>query len=1032
MKVTLISGPSRSGKTSLVLNEMVKRHQEDPFSYLFVGPSGLYIRKIRERFLEMTGGFSATNFKPIDHFAVDIMRLLRPDWLYIHNHIMRMILREILENHDDEKYRELSNSHVFIDYIQEMIHDVKENAGFEGLFAENDEVADFLKDIYLDVSENLFKKKVYDSFDAYLAAKDYINKINFGEFGKFLILDGFHDFSPAATTFLSNICRSFEEIYITLPDDAHRKEIFYQNESIKELVDTLKNETDLEGNQCIIERVFLKKPSYPEKLKPFLKSIFSENKRDDKKANNVRVFCCHDMFKEIEKVTREVKKLITKDGYKPDDISIVAGDFPLYYQQISKSFDDYGIPYRLEGDLPILESKAIRTLLLPLETGAMGFDPEKIIAMADLGYAGKDIDNKFFESVTVNSRMLYDYPKSTFKKRKASLLNKLNKYKDLLFKKRNAIKSNSEEEFVEQECSVIDEELKRIDTEFKPALDKIFHILKPFESLRKRDCRDYRRYFENWEQLLNLKSNLELYKEENEVLALNRLFESILPDFERLLIFLGKDKLSPSNYFSYLSHILNNERYRTSRNLANRVEIHSLINARHSKKKVKFFLGFKETDYPNVRINPLYSFTQYSMHPPRDLLLTQQKQQKLNLYLAITRTEDHVFFSYPLSTIEGEPILPSPYLDEVLEASKAITEMVGNSEGKREMFQSNLSLCMSIKELKITAGNYFKTPFWENVKKMLTSVEKYVNPEYLENKFSYLNRPFNWKLECNDELRAIIGNNFSYSRLSLYNKCPFRFFLNYVLKLTEKQEGLFELNPLQEGSVLHGVLKDFFSSSFSDWETSLDNHIKKFLMFDSEVIRQFEFKRLKKIIEEYIYIREAKQPANEGEFSPSFFEVSFGFGNNKAVEIVNGIGIRGKIDRLDLDKSTGGLFLIDYKRGSSGEKEQLMLYSLAAEHLYKDEGYFVSGGTFKPLTGKTINSCAFTVNRNGDMEWNFKRSSTLDKEYILSWFSDITSSIYSGHFTPAMLSNSSRCYKCPYSESRFCSALMWRGEENYD
>jgi ATP-dependent helicase/nuclease subunit B len=264
----------------------------------------------------------------------------------------------------------------------------------------------------------------------------------------------------------------------------------------------------------------------------------------------------------------------------------------------------------------------------------------------------------------------------------------------------------------------------------------------------------------------------------------------------------------------------------------------------------------------------------------------------------------------------------------------------------------------------------------------------------------------------------------------MYNKCPFRFFLDYVLNLTEKQEGLFELNPLQEGSVLHAVLKDFYSKSFSDWEASLANHIKKFLMFDSEVIRQFEFKRLKKIIEEYINIREAKKPGIEGEFRPHFFEVSFGFGNNEPVEIIDGIGMRGKIDRLDLDKSTGGLLLIDYKRGSSGEKEQLMLYSLAAEQLFEDEGYYISGGTFKPLTGKTINSCVFTLHRNSNMEWNFKRSTTLDEKYILDWFSDITSSIYSGHFTPAILTNPSQCYKCPYSETRFCSALMWRGEKN--
>ncbi|MFO7882745.1 MAG: PD-(D/E)XK nuclease family protein [Kosmotogaceae bacterium] len=1030
MKITLISGPSSSGKTSFVLNEMKKRHQSDPFSYLFVGPSGLYIRKIRERFLEMTESFSATNFKPIDHFAVDVMRILRPDWLHIRNHVMRMVIREILENHNNETYRELSDSTMFIDYLQEMIHDVKENAGFEGLFAENDEVADFLKDVYGDVSKNLFKKKIYDSFDAYLTSEDYISEINFGEFGEFLILDGFHDFSPAASVFLGNICRSFKEIYLTFPDDVYRKELFYQNESIKELVDKLKERTDLEGNHCTIERIFLKEASYPKKLKPLLKNIFADKPPENTEINNVKVFNCHDMFKEIEKITREVKKLITKERYLPDEISVVTGDFSLYQKQISKTFEDYGIPYRVEGDLPIFESKAIRTLLLPLETATSGFDPEKIIAMADVGFAGKDIDNKFFESVTINSRMLYDIPKSTLKKRRISLLNRLNKYKDLLIKKRKAILTHSEEEFVEQECKVIDEELKRIDTEFKPDLDSIFRVLEPFETQKKRDCRNYRKYFEKWEQLLNLNNNLELYEEEDETLALNRFFEYILPDFERLLIFMGKDKLSPAKYFSYLSHILKNEHYIISRRLANRVEIQSLINARHSNKKVKFFLGFKERDYPFVRINPLYSFTQFSMYPPRDLLLTQEKQQKLNLYLAITRTEDYLFFSYPQSTIEGEPILPSPYLKEILETAHTVPEMIGNSAGKRKMFQPNLSSCMSIKELKLIAGNYFRTSYWKEAKNKLKQAEEYFDTEDLESKFRYLSRSFSWNLQNKKSLKSRIGKDFSFSRLSLYKKCPLRFFLNYVLYLKEDQEGLYELNPLQEGSVFHGVLKDYFSESLPNWEKSLDNHIRKFLMFESEVIRRFEFKRLKKIIEEYIHIREAKRPKIEGEFVPEFFEVSFGFGSNSPVEITDGIGLRGKIDRLDLDRSTGGLFLIDYKRGYSGDKEQLMLYSLAAERLFKNQGYFVSGGTFKPLTGKTINKYAFVIDRNENMVWNFKGSSTLNEEYIIRWFSEITSSIFNGNFTPSMLANPSNCYKCPYSDSHFCGSLMWRGEQN--
>jgi len=99
----------------------------------------------------------------------------------------------------------------------DMIHDVKENAGFGEIFSQDDESLPFLQTIY----EKYAKKMgddLYDTFDAYLMAPEFTDELSFNEFGKVLILDGFHDFTPALRTFLSTVAlsRSHSTKYISL------------------------------------------------------------------------------------------------------------------------------------------------------------------------------------------------------------------------------------------------------------------------------------------------------------------------------------------------------------------------------------------------------------------------------------------------------------------------------------------------------------------------------------------------------------------------------------------------------------------------------------------------------------------------------------------------------------------------------------------------------------------------------------------------------------------------------------------------
>jgi len=286
-----------------------------------------------------------------------------------------------------------------------------------------------------------------------------------------------------------------------------------------------------------------------------------------------------------------------------------------------------------------------------------------------------------------------------------------------------------------------------------------------------------------------------------------------------------------------------------------------------------------------------------------------------------------------------------------------------------------------------------------------------------------------------EKLRKHLGQTFSFSRLKSYDDCPFLFFLSYVAGLDQKTDHIFELTPLDEGNVYHAVLRDYFSGKGEEWEGSLAENLTKHLLHDSSVVFKFEFARLREILLDYITIRESKRPRlMSGEYYPFDFEKAFGLSGTARVEVIPGVYLRGKIDRVDLDETSDSIYIIDYKRGNSGDKEQLILYSLAADTLFADSGYTVAGGVFKTLTGTTVNRAAFKVETvNGERVWRFVggrgEGGDWSESDALAWVRGITEGLYAGKFAPVCLSQSGKCFNCRFKKMK--RVATWRDGKEF-
>ncbi|MFC1865155.1 PD-(D/E)XK nuclease family protein [Chloroflexota bacterium] len=207
------------------------------------------------------------------------------------------------------------------------------------------------------------------------------------------------------------------------------------------------------------------------------------------------------------------------------------------------------------------------------------------------------------------------------------------------------------------------------------------------------------------------------------------------------------------------------------------------------------------------------------------------------------------------------------------------------------------------------------------------------------------------------------------TRLELWAKCPFRYYLQHVLELSvlERPEEILTISPLDRGSLVHKILEKFIRSL--EEKKSLPKHGEPWAA-DHRIlvleIAEEEFAKAEargitgvpllwdvaksEIRDDLsLFLKKDSEMRAEIITQPIAIEWRFGFGEKSPYPPVmldldegHRISFRGVIDRVDADASGTKLFIIDYKTGKSysyrdmkdnplgtGTHLQLPVYALA-------------------------------------------------------------------------------------------------------
>ena len=414
--------------------------------------------------------------------------------------------------------------------------------------------------------------------------------------------------------------------------------------------------------------------------------------------------------------------------------------------------------------------------------------------------------------------------------------------------------------------------------------------------------------------------------------------------------------------------------------------------------------------YPHEERDRLkrYGLTLEDISP--DTLLKEEHY----FYQAACRATERLYLSRPLVSDDGSETVASYYVEELMRAvapAQVKKEVVRNDYDGRTLFASSMNSELAI--LLVRQEERRRHPaqregnFPPEVIARLISMargsgtlsERVVRRIEIERE-----RGSRWfgkfdglitDARLLERLAKHYGadHDFSASELSLYGRCPFKFFAEKLLKLEPRGEAALDLSALDAGSLLHEVLRRFFERHGGERLTEFDRAVLRRELgevadsvFDAHqravpplnpqvwsIDREIRKLLLEQVLDYELSV-EAKTHSKD--VRPTYFELAFGMTGGpvdprsteqrlrlyrSSVDKTDTLLLRGQIDRVDVAGDDTAI-AYDYKLSKGpglddmreGRALQLHIYLAALEQLLLPESRIAGGGyyTIKGATGR--------------------------------------------------------------------------------
>jgi len=814
--------------------------------------------------------------------------------------------------------------------------------------------------IYENFEENI-KEKYIDETDLLSILAENINKISLLK-DSIIYIDEFAGFTEQEYLIIKKLIEISDEITITSCIDNldfntdPNIDIFYQNKiTLKKLLSLLEDNKKIEFVN--LGKLYRYKNA---ELEAIENNLYNRKiQKYEKELNNINLFLAKNEYTEIEKVAKEIIKLVKQDNYRYRDISIITKNIDKYSNLARAIFNKYEIPLFIDEKRDLNQNIIIQYVLSILEIFIKNYSYESIFNYLKTGFIEIEQNDIFkLEKYCLK----YGIKNNKFKKDFTYGINENNKEE---INNLNEIRKQIINPLVELKSKI--DEQKNI----KNIIEQVYLFL----------------INQNIEQKLTEKINklkdnnfLDLAKEYEES------YKILLNLFDEMVLIFENEKITLDKFNEILKIGLRNSGLGKIPGMQDQVIMGDVDRSRSRKVKVVFIIGLNDGVFPSINTNEGFLDDQDRSILKQDGIelakgtLENLYDDNFNIYKAFTTAEEKLFLSYSSSDVEGKSLRASSL---ILKIKKIFPKLQEQSDLILRDNEIEIIDEKKLYEDLILEINKIKNG--ENPEKLFYTIYEYYNKnkEYstkLNENIKYINYDFNEKIE-EQNVQKLYGNslNTSISKLEKYNSCPYSYFLQYVLRLKEKEE--LKIQNIDTGTFMHDVINCFFEEVNNNVNNITDEQIEKIVekiieekllknnnyVFTATAKYKLLINRLKRIVIKALkYII---QTIAQSEFSIEGTEVEFAEkGKYKPIvlNLENGkrVEITGKIDRIDIAKDSNNNYvrIIDYKSSIkdmdfndiyAGLQLQLITY---LDAVCKQEDFISAGMLYFSLLEQVINS----------------------------------------------------------------------------
>ena len=747
--------------------------------------------------------------------------------------------------------------------------------------------------------------------------------------GATVVFDGFTGFVPTQIAVIKKMLAICKSVTVTVTVDkpaglsakSSPSNLFYLSHKLTESLINAAHET---GTAVLPEIWIEPKENGRKEISSALD--FLENhifrygsKKFDKEQEAVFIGEASDARAEVEYAAETIKRLVRTENYRYRDFAFVSGDMERYGSLAQNIFEANNIPCFLDKKQNVVGNPAVEFVRAAADMAAENFSYKSVFRWLKTGMTKLSVD----EVDLLENYVL------------AAGIRGLAKYKQPWERTFKTI-DNAEHEAVNQirekfvnSVEVFAEEFKKRNGSVKVRTVALYKLVADNGIQGK--CRQKEEHFKGLQDLERAGEYSQIYK-------------AIISIFEKLVEVMEDEKVSLDLYKKLLDAAFEDMKLGIAPMKQDQVLIGDIDRSRISGIKVMIFAGLNDGIIPKAgggesvlseRERAALSSMNINLAPDAR---EQMYRQRLNLYMNLTKPSKKLYLSYSRKDELGGASAASYLIDAI-----------------RDMFPkiivSDIDKRSAINRAETPAGREeMLTRGFENISSQqpddafLELAAHYLNGNETRKKIEAFNKAAR---ECRPKTQIkkdfavkLYGINtpYSASRIETFGKCRFSHFLNYALKLRERDE--FDFTAADIGSILHEATKLFCLEMKNRSWAELDDETRN-IAADKAFVqayennfashgssREFDVLRLGSVNRRTAW--SIAEQIKYGGFVPEAFEEPF---------IAE--GIRGTIDRIDVCHTDAADYIriIDYKSGTKdfnmtdfylGTQIQLPLYMTAA------------------------------------------------------------------------------------------------------